>query len=172
MYDALADLGASINFMPHSLYLKLNLGDLKPTRMCVRLADRTYNYPIGIAENLPAKVNHLIFPADFVVLEMEEDSKVPLILGRPFLNTADAIVCVKEKNLSLGVGDDRIILNIDKAMKHPMSPDDECFQIDIVFTDEEYVEEEIPGEDEPFEEITDGFNNTERDDITFYPKEK
>ncbi|XP_071695099.1 uncharacterized protein [Rutidosis leptorrhynchoides] len=117
MYDALADLGASINLMPHSLYLKLNLGDLKPTRMCIRLADRTYNYPIAIAEKLPVKVNHLIFPADFVVLEMEEDN---------------AIVRVKEKNLSLGVGDDRIILNIDKAMKHPMSPDDECFQIDII----------------------------------------
>ncbi|XP_071718323.1 uncharacterized protein [Rutidosis leptorrhynchoides] len=132
MYDALADLGASINLMPYSLYLKLNLGDLKPTRMCIRLADRTYNYPIGITENLPVKVNHLIFPADFVVLEMEEDSKVPIILGRPFLNTADAIVRVKEKNLSLGVGEDIIILNIDKAMKHPMSPNDECFQIDII----------------------------------------
>ncbi|XP_071694589.1 uncharacterized protein [Rutidosis leptorrhynchoides] len=55
MYDALADLGASINLIPHSFYLKLNLGDLKPTRMCIELADRTYNYPIGIAENLPVK---------------------------------------------------------------------------------------------------------------------
>ncbi|GKB27985.1 reverse transcriptase domain-containing protein, partial [Tanacetum coccineum] len=98
------DLGASINLMPYSLYAKLSLETLKPTKMSVRLADRSFQYPVGIAENMLVEVGKFTFPADFVILEMEEDSKVPLILGRPFLHTADAIIRVKQKQLNLGVG--------------------------------------------------------------------
>ncbi|GJV79928.1 reverse transcriptase domain-containing protein [Tanacetum coccineum] len=79
--NALADLGASINLMPYSLYAKLSLETLKPTKMSVRLADRSLQYPIGIAENMLVEVGKFTFPADFVILEMKEDSKVPLILG-------------------------------------------------------------------------------------------
>ncbi|GJY99780.1 reverse transcriptase domain-containing protein [Tanacetum coccineum] len=93
--DALADLGASINIMPYSLYAKLSLETLKPTKMSVRLADRSFQYPVGIAENMLVEVVKFIFPVDFVILEMEEDSKVPLISGRPFLHTADAVIRVK-----------------------------------------------------------------------------
>ncbi|GKC47102.1 reverse transcriptase domain-containing protein [Tanacetum coccineum] len=85
-----ADLGASINLMPYSLYAKLSLATLKPTKMSVRLADRSFQYPVGIAENMLIKVGKFTFPTNFVILEMEEDSKVPLILVRPFLHTADA----------------------------------------------------------------------------------
>ncbi|GJT66011.1 reverse transcriptase domain-containing protein [Tanacetum coccineum] len=85
-----ADLGASINLMPYSLYAKLCLETLKPTKMSVRLADKSFQYPVGIAENMLVEVGKFTFPADFIILEMEEDSKVPLILGRPFLHTADA----------------------------------------------------------------------------------
>ncbi|GKB26394.1 reverse transcriptase domain-containing protein, partial [Tanacetum coccineum] len=88
--NALADLGASINLMPYSLYAKLSLETLKPTKMSVRLADRSFQYPVGIAKNMLVGVGKFIFPADFVILEMEEYSKVPLILRRPFLHTADA----------------------------------------------------------------------------------
>ncbi|GJV09090.1 reverse transcriptase domain-containing protein [Tanacetum coccineum] len=101
--NALADLGASINLMPYSLYAKLSLETLKPTKMSVRLADRSFQYPVGIAENMLVEVGKFTFPADFVILEMEEDSKVPLILGRPFLHTADAVIRVKQKQLNLGV---------------------------------------------------------------------
>ncbi|GJV77288.1 reverse transcriptase domain-containing protein [Tanacetum coccineum] len=87
--NALADLGASVNLMPYSLYAKLSLKSLKPTKMSVRLADRSFQYPVGIAKNMHVEVGKFTFPADFVILEMEEDSKVPLILGRPFLHTAD-----------------------------------------------------------------------------------
>ncbi|GJW40572.1 reverse transcriptase domain-containing protein [Tanacetum coccineum] len=93
--NALADLGASINLMPYSLYAKLSLETLKPTKMSVRLADRSFQYPVGIAKNMLVEVGKFTFPADFVILEMEEDSKVPLILGRPFLHTADAVIRVK-----------------------------------------------------------------------------
>ncbi|GJZ42343.1 reverse transcriptase domain-containing protein [Tanacetum coccineum] len=78
--NALADLGASINLMPYSLYAKLSLETLKPTKMSMRLADRSFQYPVGIAKNMLVKVSKFTFPADFIILEMEEDSKVPLIL--------------------------------------------------------------------------------------------
>ncbi|GKA49319.1 reverse transcriptase domain-containing protein [Tanacetum coccineum] len=73
--NALADLGASINLMPYSLYAKLSLKTLKPTKISVRLADRSFQYPVGIAENMLVKVGKFTFPADFVILEMEEDKE-------------------------------------------------------------------------------------------------
>ncbi|GJT43684.1 reverse transcriptase domain-containing protein, partial [Tanacetum coccineum] len=76
--NALADLGVSINLMPYSLYAKLSLETLKPTKMSIRLADRSFQYPIGIAENMFVKVGKFTFPSDFVILEIEKDSKVPL----------------------------------------------------------------------------------------------
>ncbi|GJU19595.1 reverse transcriptase domain-containing protein [Tanacetum coccineum] len=92
--NALADLGASINLMPYSLYAKISLETLKPTKMSVRLADRSFQYPFRIAKNMLVEVGKFTFPTDFVILEMEEDSKVSLILGRPFLHTADAVIRV------------------------------------------------------------------------------
>ncbi|GJT42415.1 reverse transcriptase domain-containing protein [Tanacetum coccineum] len=92
---ALADLGASINLMPYSLYAKLYLETLKPTKISVRLVDRSFQYPVGIAENMLVEVGKFTFHADFVILEMKEDNKVPLILGRPFLYTGDAVIRVK-----------------------------------------------------------------------------
>nr|GEX34868.1 reverse transcriptase domain-containing protein [Tanacetum cinerariifolium] len=78
--NALADLGVSINLMPYSLYAKLSLKTLKPTKISVRLADRSFQYPLGIAKNMLVEVAKFTFPVDFVILEMEEFSKVPLIL--------------------------------------------------------------------------------------------
>ncbi|GJU91147.1 reverse transcriptase domain-containing protein [Tanacetum coccineum] len=138
--NALADLGASINLMPYSLYAKLSLETLKPTKMSVRLADRSFQYPVGIAENMLVEVGKFTFPADFVILKMEEDNKVPLILGRPFLHTADAVIRVKQKQLNLGVGTERMIFNIDSAMKHSYSNDDTCFSIDVI---DEILEEDF-----------------------------
>ncbi|GJR62879.1 reverse transcriptase domain-containing protein [Tanacetum coccineum] len=108
--------------------------------MSVRLADRSFQYPVGIAENMLVEVGKFTFPADFVILEMEEDSKVPLILGRPFLHTADAVIRVKQKQLNLGVGTERMIFNIDSAMKHSYSNDDTYFSIDVI---DEILEEDF-----------------------------
>ncbi|GKE36256.1 reverse transcriptase domain-containing protein, partial [Tanacetum coccineum] len=72
--NALTDLGASINLTPYSLYDKLSLETLKPTKMSVRLANRSFQYPIGIVENMLIEVGKFTFPADFVILEMEEDN--------------------------------------------------------------------------------------------------
>ncbi|GJX82641.1 reverse transcriptase domain-containing protein [Tanacetum coccineum] len=100
--------------------------------MSVRLADRSFQYPVGIAKNMLVEVGKFTFLADFVILEMEEDSKVPLILGRPFLHTADAVIRVKQKQLNLRVGTERMIFNIDSAIKHSYSNDDTCFSIDVI----------------------------------------
>nr|GEX09490.1 reverse transcriptase domain-containing protein [Tanacetum cinerariifolium] len=108
--------------------------------MCVRLANRSFQYPAGIAENKLVKAGKFTFPVDFVILEMEEDSKVPLILRRPFLHTADAVIRVKQKQHNLGVGTERMIFNIDSAMKHSYSNDDTCFSIDVI---DEILEEEF-----------------------------
>ncbi|GJR23332.1 reverse transcriptase domain-containing protein [Tanacetum coccineum] len=108
--------------------------------MSVRLVDRSFQYPVGIAKNMLVEVGKFTFPADFVILEMEEDSKVPLILGRPFLHTADAVIRVKQKQLNLGVGTERMIFNIDSAMKHSYSNDDTCFSIDVI---DEILEEDF-----------------------------
>ncbi|GKE36846.1 reverse transcriptase domain-containing protein, partial [Tanacetum coccineum] len=164
--NALADLGASINLMPYSLYAKLYLENLKPTKMSVRLADRSFQYPVGIAENMLVEVGKFIFPADFVILEMEEDRKVPLILGRPFLHIADAVIRVKQKQLNLGVGTERMIFNIDSAMKHSYSKDDTCFRTLLeeeifakfdkfmAMTADENYDSESDTEDPPFKKIT------------------
>ncbi|GJR29914.1 reverse transcriptase domain-containing protein [Tanacetum coccineum] len=101
--NALADLGASINLIPYSLYAKLSLETLKPTKMSVRLANRSFQYHVGIAKNMLIEVGKFTFPADFVILEMEEDNKVLFILERPFLYTVDALIRVKQKQLNLKV---------------------------------------------------------------------
>ncbi|GKE25618.1 reverse transcriptase domain-containing protein, partial [Tanacetum coccineum] len=104
--NALANLGASINLMPYSLYVKLSLKTLKPTKMNVRLADRSFQYPIGIAKNMLVKV----------------------------------VIRVKQKQLNLRVGTERMIFNIDSAMKHSYSNDDTCFSIDVI---DEILEEDF-----------------------------
>ncbi|GJW80310.1 reverse transcriptase domain-containing protein [Tanacetum coccineum] len=139
-YLALADLGASINLMSYSLYASLSGNTLKPTKMSIHLANHTYQYPMGIAENMLVQVGKFVFPADFVILQMEDDDKIPLILGRPFLHNADAIIQVKNKELNLGVGEDRITFLIDKAMQHSHSNDDTCFLMDVI---DEIMEEEL-----------------------------
>ncbi|GJR54500.1 reverse transcriptase domain-containing protein [Tanacetum coccineum] len=138
--NALADLGASINLMPYSLYAKISFETLKPSKLSVRLADRSFQYPIGIAKNMLVEVGKFTFLVEFVILEMEEDSKVPLILGRPFLHTTDVVIRVKQKQLNLGVSTKSMIFHIDSTMKHSYSNDDTCFSIDAI---DEILEEDF-----------------------------
>nr|GEX57432.1 hypothetical protein [Tanacetum cinerariifolium] len=94
---ALADLGASINLMPLSIWKKLRLPTLNDTKMILELADRTISKPTGVAENVFVKVGKFYFPADFVVFDFIADPRVPLILRRPFLSIAHAIINVHER---------------------------------------------------------------------------
>nr|GEX90393.1 DNA-directed DNA polymerase [Tanacetum cinerariifolium] len=101
---ALADLGASFNLMPLSIWKKLKLPTLNDTKMVLELADKTISKPTGVAENVFVKVGKFYFPADFVVLDFIADLHVPLILGRPFLSTAHAIINVHEREIILRQG--------------------------------------------------------------------
>nr|GEX14653.1 reverse transcriptase domain-containing protein [Tanacetum cinerariifolium] len=96
-----ADLGASINLMPLSIWKKLRIPTLNDTKMVIELADRTISKPTGVAENVFVKVGKFYFPADFVVLSFIADPRVPLILRRPFLSTAHAIIDVHEGKIIL-----------------------------------------------------------------------
>ncbi|GJR49606.1 reverse transcriptase domain-containing protein [Tanacetum coccineum] len=102
--NALADLGASINLMPYSVWKNLSLLELTPTCMTLELADRSISEPIGIAEDVYVTVGKFQFPADFVVVDFEPDPRVPLILGRSFLKTSRALIDVYEGEITLRVG--------------------------------------------------------------------
>jgi len=95
--------------MPASVYEKLEHATLEPTSMCLQLADQSVRHPLGIAENIPVKIRDFLVPVDFVVLDMNPDSKVSIILGRPFLNTANA---------HIDVGKGKIKFNINGKEEH------------------------------------------------------
>ena len=99
---ALYDLGASISLIPYSTCKKLQVEDLKPTTIFLQLADRSVKYPIGILEDVPLRVSKFFIPFDFVVIEMDEDSRIPIILRGPFLAVAEAMIDVKYGMLSHG----------------------------------------------------------------------
>nr|GEU62591.1 DNA-directed DNA polymerase [Tanacetum cinerariifolium] len=94
---ALADLGASINLIPLSVWNKLSLPDLSPTCMILELFDRLISRPVGVAEDVFVKVGTFHFPADFIVVDFDADPRVPLILGRSFLKTRRALIDVFEE---------------------------------------------------------------------------
>ncbi|GJT81990.1 reverse transcriptase domain-containing protein, partial [Tanacetum coccineum] len=105
---ALADLGASINLMLLSIWKKLSLPELTPTRMTLELADQSITRPKGVAEDVFIKVGKFHFPTDFVVVDFEADPRVPLILGRSFLRTGRALIDVYEGELILRVGKEEL----------------------------------------------------------------
>ncbi|GKE30702.1 putative reverse transcriptase domain-containing protein [Tanacetum coccineum] len=101
--------------MPLSTYLNLGLSELAHTRLTVELADRTVKYPKGIAENVLVRIGKFSFPVDFIILDLPEDTKVPLILGRPFLSTARAMIDVYKRNITLRVGEEKIVFTSIKS---------------------------------------------------------
>ncbi|GJV17774.1 reverse transcriptase domain-containing protein [Tanacetum coccineum] len=132
---ALADLGASINLMPLSVWKKLMLPELIPTRMTLELANRSVAYPAGIVEDVFVQVGKFTFLANFVVVDYDVDLRVPLILRRPFLRTAHALVDVYGEELTLRVGDEKLIFNVESTSKLPHKHVDESInQIDIIDT--------------------------------------
>nr|GEZ95412.1 reverse transcriptase domain-containing protein [Tanacetum cinerariifolium] len=115
---ALADLGASINLMPLSVWKGLSLPELTPTCMTLELADRLVSKPIGIAKDVSFKVGVFQFPADFVVVDFEPDPRVPLILGRCFLKTGRALIDVHKVELTLQIRNEAITYNLDQTVRY------------------------------------------------------
>ncbi|GKD02260.1 hypothetical protein Tco_1177234, partial [Tanacetum coccineum] len=110
--NALADLGASISIMPFSMYKRLQMGKLEPINMVIEMADNTKSIPTGIVKNLLIKIYKFIFPVDFVILYMIEDFRMPIILGRPLLDTAHAKVDIFRKTISLEVGNEKVVFKM------------------------------------------------------------
>jgi hypothetical protein len=93
--NALCNLRASVSIMPKKVFGKLNYFTLMPTTMCLQLANQMVRYPVGITENISVKIRNFLILVDFVVLDMQEDMKTPLILLTPFLSTTNTHIDVK-----------------------------------------------------------------------------
>ncbi|GJY49695.1 reverse transcriptase domain-containing protein [Tanacetum coccineum] len=140
---ALADLGASINLMPLSVWKKLSLPELTPTCMTLELADRTISHPIGITKDVYVKVGKFQFLADFVVVDFDADPRVPLILGRSFLKTRRALIDVCKGKLTLRVGKEAVTFNLDLTLRYSSNYNDmTANRIDVIgMACEEYSQE-------------------------------
>nr|GEX38113.1 reverse transcriptase domain-containing protein [Tanacetum cinerariifolium] len=140
---ALADLSASINLMPLSVWKRLSPPELTLTCMTLELADRSISRPIGVAEDVYIKVGKFHFLADFIFVDFDADPRVPLILGRSFLKTGRALVDVFEGELILRVGKEAITFNLNQTSRYSANYNDmTAKQIDVInMACEEYSQE-------------------------------
>ncbi|CAM8933186.1 unnamed protein product [Rhodiola kirilowii] len=127
---ALCDLGASISLIPYSLYEKIDMGELHPTTISLKLADRSSRVPNGVLRDVPIKVGKFFIPVDFYVLDMDSEQETPVILGRPFLNTVEAVIKCGEGSIELKIGNEKLKFFLKNAMKAPSSSF-ECNMLDI-----------------------------------------
>ncbi|XP_057760407.1 uncharacterized protein LOC130980777 [Arachis stenosperma] len=110
----------------------MKIEEAKPKRMALQLADRIFKFPHGVVEDLLVKVGEIIFPADFVVLDMEEEANTSIILGRTFLATVGAIIDVQKGELVLRLHEEKMIFNVFKAMIYPKKSIEECMLVDTM----------------------------------------
>nr|GEW56389.1 reverse transcriptase domain-containing protein [Tanacetum cinerariifolium] len=130
---ALADLGASINLMPLSVWEELLLLKLTPTCMTLELADRSVSKPIGITKDASVKVGVFNFPADFVVVDFEPDPRVPLILGRGFLKIGRALIDVHKGEPTLRIENEAITYNLDQTLRYSANYNQmTAYKIDVI----------------------------------------
>ena len=150
---SLLDSGASVNLLPKALYDKFKFGELEPIFLELQLADGSIKQPLGILEDVMVRVEHCIFPVDFIVAEMnvpDHLSRAPIILGRPFLATARAVTDWEKGLVVLRVGEESVELNISRLMKYPSSSHEDVGILDLVDDDFDYRENflEICGVDQ------------------------
>jgi hypothetical protein len=149
----LIDLRAEVNLLPYSVYQQLGLGELKPTTVILQLVDRSIKKPRGIVEDVIIKVDKFFFPMDFIVLDTENvphlERLIPVILGRPFLATANACINCRIGVMEISFGNMKVRLNIFTTFQHAPNHN-ECFFVDNI---EEYVEGSLPSllTDDPLE---------------------
>ncbi|GJT90585.1 putative reverse transcriptase domain-containing protein [Tanacetum coccineum] len=105
-FYAMANLGASVNVLPRNIFKYLELTNLSETKMLVEMADMRKKTPLGIVRDILVKIDKFLFPSDFVIIDQTPNSTV--ILGRPFLATVHAQISVFEKEISVGIGDERV----------------------------------------------------------------
>ena len=134
---ALLDLGASVNLLPYSMYKQLGLGELKPTSITLSLADRSIKIAKGTIEDVLIQVDRFYYPVDFVVLDTEPvavgTNRVPIILGRPFLATLNAIINCRNGVIQLTFGNMTLELDIFHLSKrHMHSEEDDCEEVLVI----------------------------------------
>ena len=117
--------------MPLSIFRWLGLSEARPTMVTLQLVDRSLKHPRGVIEDVLVMVDKFIFPADFIVLYMEEDKEIPIILGRQFLATSRAMIVVQKGELKLRVQDDEVRFSVFNAVRHPIESD-ACFMIEAI----------------------------------------
>ncbi|GJZ65973.1 reverse transcriptase domain-containing protein, partial [Tanacetum coccineum] len=118
---AMADLGASVNIKSRSMFNHQKLTNLKETNMLVKMADMTKKAPVGIVENVMVKIDKVLFPSDFMIINMIGDPNETIILGRPFLSTIHARIDILDKEILLGVGEDRIVFDMNGNVHQPVA---------------------------------------------------
>ena len=127
---ALVDLEASVNLLPYSVYVDLGLGELELTNITLQLADRSVKIPRGIVKDVLVQVDKFYFPMDFVVLDTQpvvnQGTKFPVILGRPFLATANSIIHCRGRIMTLSFGNMTVNLNIFNVIKGMGGEEDVC----------------------------------------------
>ncbi|XP_062118931.1 uncharacterized protein LOC133832632 [Humulus lupulus] len=102
-------------------FKKLGLGEVKPTTIILQLADRSFTYPRGVIEDVLVKVDKIVFPVNFVVLDMEKGHEIPLIIGLHFLATGGALIDVQEGHLTLRVNEEKVRFYIYKSVNWPVT---------------------------------------------------
>ena len=127
---AFMDLGASVNLLPYSVYVELGLGELEPTNITLQLADGSVKILRGIVKDVLVQVDKFYFPVDFVVVDTQplvnQGTRFPVILGRPFLATANAIIHYRGGLMTLSFGNMTVNLNIFHVMKEIGDDEDVC----------------------------------------------
>ncbi|CAA0818583.1 Unknown protein, partial [Striga hermonthica] len=133
--NGMLDLGAEINLMPYSILKQLELGDIKPTRMCSQLADRTLHYSKGVIEDILIRVGNLIVPADFVVLDVGEvpntGNEHTIFLGRPFMATTNTLINVKDGRVTLSALGETVTFTMSEAKTTP-SFTESCSYVNVI----------------------------------------
>ena len=132
---ALCDSRVRINLIPSSLVRRLSLGELTLANLTIQMADIFVVKPKGIIEVVLIKVGKFIFPVDFVVINMEEDKHVPLLLRRPFLTTGAALIDVKNRELTLRVGEAEVKINLNQSLRQHDNEEVHCMRIEEIFAE-------------------------------------
>ncbi|XP_057808581.1 uncharacterized protein LOC131023056 [Salvia miltiorrhiza] len=147
--SGMLDLGVEINLMSYSIFKQLELGNLKPTRMCLQLADRSVRYPRGVVEDILVRVDGLIVLMDFVVLEIgevhENDKEHTLLLGRPLMTTTNMLIDVKNRTIKMTVLGEPVSFSVHHSRVMPSSTfTNECSYIDAIdgFAEMVFVQEQ------------------------------
>nr|GEX30498.1 reverse transcriptase domain-containing protein [Tanacetum cinerariifolium] len=143
LFELATDLNASINLMPLSVWKKLSLSELTPTRMTLELANRLVTYLVGVAEDVFVKVGKFYFSADFAVVDYDVDPRVSFILERPFLWTERALIDVHGEELTLRVNDEAITFKVRHTSRYSRNYYEESVnRIDVIDVScKEYAQE-------------------------------